>query len=70
MERRIQSGKTFVWKFPDFSVTQILREMNFWGCRSAKNAISTHLEDLNFDFHEILNFLKAESVPIIKIQGP
>ena len=28
-----------VWKFHDFSVTQILREINFRECRSSKNAI-------------------------------
>ena len=33
-----------VWKFDDFSVTQILREINFGDSRSAKYAISTHLE--------------------------
>ena len=39
-----------VWKFHDFSITQILREINFEECRSAKPAILTHLEALNFDF--------------------
>ena len=28
-----------VWKFDDFSITQILREINFWDSRSAKYAI-------------------------------
>ena len=32
----------------DFSITQILREINFEECRSAKSVISTHLEALNF----------------------
>ena len=36
-----------VWKFHDFSITQILREINFGDCRSAKSAILTYL---NFDF--------------------
>ena len=27
-----------VWKFQDFSVTQILREINFGECRSSKTA--------------------------------
>ena len=32
-----------VWKFHDFYITQILREINFWGSRSAKSAILAHL---------------------------
>ena len=39
-----------VWKFHDFSITHILREINFWYSRCAKSAILTHLEALNFDF--------------------
>ena len=31
-----------VWKFQDFSITQILREINLWASRSAKCAILTH----------------------------
>ena len=49
-----------VWKFHDFSITQILREINFGDCKSAKSAILTHLEALNFDFYEIVHFLKAQ----------
>ena len=55
-----QSSNVTVWKFHNFSITQILREINFWKSRSAKCAILTHLEALNFDFYEFLNFLKAE----------
>ena len=33
-----------VWKFHDFSITQILREINFGDSRSAKSAILTYLE--------------------------
>ena len=32
-----------VWKFHDFSITQILREINFWDSTGAKSAILTHL---------------------------
>ena len=39
-----------VWKFHDFSITQILREIKFEESRSAKSAILTHLEALNFAF--------------------
>ena len=40
-----------VWKFHDFSITQILREINFGDSRSAKYAILTYLEALNFGFY-------------------
>ena len=59
-----------VWIFHNFSITEILREINFGGSRSAKSAISKHLEALNFDFCEFLHFLKAENYQINKIQSP
>ena len=49
-----------VWKFHNFSITQILREINFGDSRSAKSAILGHFEALNFDFYEFWHFLKAE----------
>ena len=55
-----------VWKLQYFSITQILREINFWGCKSAKSAIITHLDTLKFDFYEFLHFLKAENYKIDK----
>ena len=36
-----------VWKFQGFSITQILREINFWDSKSTKSAIVTHFEALN-----------------------
>ena len=51
-----------MWKFKDFSTTQILREINFEDFRSAKSAILTHLEALNF-----CTFLRAEIYQIDKI---
>ena len=48
------------WKFHDFSITQILREINFGDSRSAKSGILTHSEALNFDSYVFLHFLKAE----------
>ena len=36
------------WKFHDFSIIQILREINFGDSRSEKSATLTHLEALNF----------------------
>ena len=47
-----------MWKFHDFTITQILREINFEDSRSAKSAILTHLEALNLDFYDILHFFK------------
>ena len=44
--------KFTVWKFHDLSITQILRDITFGDSRSAKYAIFTHLEVMNFDFHE------------------
>ena len=41
-----------VWKFHDFSVTQILREIKYGASKNAKSAILAHLEALNFDFYE------------------
>ena len=39
-------------KFHNFSIPQILREINFGDFRGAKSAILSHLEDLNFDNYE------------------
>ena len=52
------------------SLDKILREINFGDSRSAKSAILTHLEAVNFDFYEFLHFLKAEFYQINKIQSP
>ena len=37
-----------VWKFREFSIIQILSEINFGECRSSKNAIFAILGALNF----------------------
>ena len=50
-----------VWKFHDFSVIQILREINFGDSRSAKSAILKLSEALNLTFYEFLPFLKTEN---------
>ena len=47
--RKLVKGK--IWKFHDFSITQILREINCGVYRSAKSAILTHSQALNFDFY-------------------
>ena len=44
-----------MWKFHNFSLTQILSEINFEVSRSAKSAILTLLEALNFYFYERLH---------------
>ena len=51
-----------MWKFHDFSITQILGEIKFGDSRSAKYTILflTHLVDLSFDFYDFLHFLKTE----------
>ena len=49
-----------MWKFHEFSIPKILREINFEDSKSAKSAILPHLEARNFDFYEFLHFLKAE----------
>ena len=49
-----------VWKLQKFSVIQFLREIKVAKSRVSKFAIFAYLEALNFDFHEILHFLKSE----------
>ena len=44
-------------------------EINFGVSKSAKSAIFTHLEALNFDLYEFLHFLKDESDQINKCQS-
>ena len=56
-----------VWKFHDFSITQILREINFGDSASVKSAILTHLEVLNFAFYEIMHLLKVKIDQLNKI---
>ena len=51
----------------DFSINQILREINLGDSTSAKSAILTHLGVLNFAFYEIMHFLKAEIDQLNKI---
>lgn len=53
-----------------FSTTQILLEINFWDSRSVKSAFLTHLESMEFDFYEVLHFLKVEIYQNNKIHSP
>ena len=59
-----------MWKFHDFSIPQILREINFGDSRNAKSAIEAYFEDLNVDFYAFLHFLKYEIHQINQIQTP
>ena len=59
-----------MWNFHDFSTRQILREINFMDARSAKSAILTHLEALNYYLYEFLHFLKDEFYQPNKILSP
>ena len=53
-----------MWKFHDFSIIQIFREINL-GILEVQNLPFSQisLEALNFDFDEFLPFLKAEIYP-------
>ena len=67
---KLLNWQNTVWKFREFSISQILREINFGDSRSAKFAISTHLQALNFDLYDFLHFLKAEIYQINHFQSP
>ena len=58
-----------MWKFQDFSITQILREINFEDSRSAKTAIFAILEALNFVFLTDFSLQKVQKSIQIKIQS-
>ena len=53
-----------------FSITQILREINFEDSRHAKSVILPYLEALNFDFYELLHSLKSEILHFSKFRAP
>ena len=59
-----------MWKFQDFSSTQILREINFEDSLSAKLAILTHLEALTLELYVFFHFLKAGIDQKNKIRSP
>ena len=68
LHKNRRSLSSAVWKCHDFSIIQNLREINFVHSRSAKSAISTHLEALDFHFDEFLQFLKAEIAKIAVLE--
>ena len=49
-----------MWKFEDFSPTQILREINFGDFKLPKNTILTVLQAQNVYFGEFVQFIIAE----------
>ena len=55
--------KSTVWKFLDFSGTQILCEINFRYFRCPKHAILIYCDSLSFEIYKFLHFLGAEIYP-------
>ena len=55
-----------MWKFQDFSATQILREINFGHFEAPKNASLTILVALNFRFFEIHKVSKIANFDLLK----
>ena len=65
-----QIGKlTFytVWKFQDFSITQILREINFVDYRGAKTTVLCHFR--GSEFCSFGKFQPSKSAKFHKIQN-
>ena len=52
-----------MWKCDDFSIMQILREINFEDSQGAKSAILTHKEGLNFVIHDFFALFKDLNLP-------
>ena len=61
-------GKT-MWKFQDFSATQILCEINFGHVVAPKTAILIIRADLNFEFLGRFDIFKCDIFLKIKIQS-
>ena len=58
-----------MWKFQDFCITQILREINFWDSRSAKTAIFALLGAVNFVNLVNISLQKVQKFIKVKIQS-
>ena len=58
-----------VWKFQNFSVIQILREINFGECRNYESVVFAILEALNLVDFLNLSFQKVTKYIKIKIQS-
>ena len=58
-----------VWKFQDFCITEILREINFEDSRSAKSAVFAILGAVNFVYLVNFSLQKVQKFTKIKIQS-
>ena len=58
-----------MWKFQDFSASQILREINFGPIEDPKTAILTIWAALNYKILDIFDIFKFEIFIKIKIQS-
>ena len=58
-----------MWKFLNFSATQILHEINFGHFEAPKSAILAVSAALNFEFLEYFDIFKCEIFPKVKVQS-
>ena len=56
-----------MWKFQDFSATQILREINFGHFEASKTANLIIWSAMNFEFLDIFDIFKIQSLKIVKM---
>ena len=56
-----------MWKFQDFSATQILREINFGHFEVSKTANLIIWSAMNFEFLDIFDIFKIQSLKIVKM---
>ena len=68
--RKVWTKGVTVWKFHDFSITQILREFNFGESRKTNSAILTHSETLNLNVYDFLLLLRTEIYQMSIIRNP
>ena len=59
-----------VWYLQNFSINQILREIKNGESKVSNPAILANSEALNFEFHDILQFLKNNIYQMNRIQSP
>ena len=59
-----------LWKFHNFSITQILREINFLDSRSAKSATITNFEATNCDFFIFFIYCKLKFTKVVLFRAP
>ena len=50
VNENVANHRSTLWKFHDFSIAQILREIDYENSSGAKSAILKRLEAMNFDF--------------------